>query len=156
MINIVIQILAGAFGTLGLVAIIGAPKKYLFYCAAIGSLSWIVYYALFNYTDFISEPIATFAGTAVGILLSRFYAVREKCPVTIFLVSAIFPLVPGAGIFWTAFYLATNQLDLAGSKGFLAIKLALAIVLGIVIVFEIPQSFFGKLEMLLPSGKRNR
>ena len=73
--NLLIQFIAGAFGTLGLVAIVGVPKKYLFHCAMIGAVSWAVYYALFNYTDYISEPIATFVGTAVGILLSSFFAV---------------------------------------------------------------------------------
>ena len=67
---------------------------------------------------------------------------RKRCPVTIFLISGILPLVPGAGIYWTAYYLVTNQLDLALSKGFLAVKVAVAIVLGIVFVFEIPQRFF--------------
>lgn len=151
MINFLVQIIAGAFGTLGLVAMIGAPKKYLFYCASIGSITWIVYYAFYNYTNgTVTESIATFLGTGVGILLSRVFAVRERCPVTIFLVSSIFPLVPGAGIFWTAFYFATNQLDLAGAKGFLAIKLALAIVLGIVLVFEIPQALITKLANIVP------
>mgnify|MGYP003371754346 FL=1 len=83
-----------------------------------------------------------FLATVLVILLSRFFAVRKRCPVTIFLISGILPLVPGAGIYWTAYYLVTNQLDLALSKGFLAVKVAVAIVLGIVFVFEIPQRFF--------------
>ena len=153
--NILIQAVAAALGTLGLVAIVGVPRKYLVHCAGIGAITWAVYFALYNYTDFVSEPIATLIGTAIGIVLARFFAVRERCPVTIFLVSAIFPLVPGAGIFWTTYYFATSQLDLAGSKGFLAIKLAMAIVLGIVLVFEIPQSFFTKMVGLLPEKKES-
>ena len=69
-------------------------------------------------------------------------AVRNRCPVTIFLVSGIFPLVPGAGIYWTAYYLVTEQLRLAVYTGYEAVKVAVAIVLGIVFVFELPQGVF--------------
>ena len=72
----------------------------------------------------------------------RFFAVRERCPVTIFLICGILPLVPGAGIYWTCYYLVTGQLDEASTRGFSALKAAVAIVLGIVFVFEIPQRFF--------------
>lgn len=53
----------------------------------------------------------------------------------------IFPLVPGAGIYWTAYYIVTDQMELASRTGFSAVKAAVAIVLGIIFVFEIPQSF---------------
>ena len=145
MINYLIQIIAGALGTMGLMAMIGSPRRYLIHCAAIGSFTWFVYYFLYNGTDMVSEPIAALIGTVMGVFLARFLAVLEKCPVTIFLVSAIYPLVPGAGIFWTTFYFSTNQQNLAVDKGFLALKFALAIVLGIVVVFEIPQSFFSRI-----------
>lgn len=61
---------------------------------------------------------------------------------TIFLICGILPLVPGAGIYWTCYYLVTGQLDEASTRGFSALKAAVAIVLGIVFVFEIPQRFF--------------
>lgn len=155
MINYLLQIVSAALGTLGLVTMIGAPERHLKYCSAIGACTWGVYYALYNCTNLFSEPVSTLMGTAVGIMIARYLAVREKCPVTVFLISAIFPLVPGAGIFWTTFYFSTNQMSLAGTKGFLALKLALAIVLGIVIVFEIPQSFFTKLVKVLHGKKEN-
>ena len=89
-----------------------------------------------------SLSIATFVATVIVILLSRWFAVREHCPVTIFLISGIIPLVPGAGIYRAAYYTVTNQLYLAVQTGFDAVKMAVAIVLGIVFVFEIPQAVF--------------
>ena len=68
---------------------------------------------------------------------------------TVFLICGIFPLVPGAGIYWTSYYLVTAQMRLAMSSGFAAMKAAIAIVLGIVFVFEIPNGFFRVL-----AGKR--
>ncbi|MFR3753336.1 MAG: threonine/serine exporter family protein [Enterocloster sp.] len=47
--------------------------------------------------------------------------------------------MPGAGIYWTVYYLVTEQLGLAVHTGYEAVKAAVAIVLGIVFVFELPQ-----------------
>ena len=76
------------------------------------------------------------------MFLSRIFAVAKQCPVTIFLVAGLIPLAPGAGIYWTAYYLVTDQLALARSSGFAALKAAFAIVLGIVAMFELPGGLF--------------
>ena len=81
----------------------------------------------------------------VVIFLSRLAAVLKKCPVTIFLIAGIFPLVPGAGVYWTAYYIVTDQLRLAAETGYTAVKVAVAIVLGIVFIFELPQGLFVRL-----------
>ena len=73
------------------------------------------------------------------ILLSRLAAVKERCPVTIFLISGIFPLVPGAGVYWTVYYMVTDQLYLAVQTGYTAVNVAVAIVLGIVVDYELQQ-----------------
>ena len=65
-----------------------------------------------------------------------------KCPITLFLVSGIVPLVPGAGVYDTAYYLVTNQPAHAGQSGLEALKIAFAIVLGIVFIVAIPREVF--------------
>ena len=70
--------------------------------------------------------------------------VDGKCPITIFLISGIITLVPGAGIYFTAYYLVTNQLAMAAVKGLGAVKVAFAIVLGIVCIVSIPREVFQK------------
>ena len=69
---------------------------------------------------------------------------RTRVPVTVYTIPCVIPLVPGSGIYWTAFYVVTNDLERAGARGFLTLKDAVAIVLGILFVFEIPQSWFRK------------
>ena len=46
------------------------------------------------------------------------------------------------GLYWTTYYTVTEQMDLALANGVLALQSAVAIVLGIVVVFELPQRFF--------------
>ena len=135
------EIIAAALGTFAFAILFGVPKKYYPYCAMIGGFSWITY-ILFK--DF-GIVMASLAATVVVVLLSRITAIRERCPVTIFLISGIFPLVPGSYVYWTAYYLVTDQVKLAAETGYTAVKIAAAIVLGIVFVFEIPQKLFVKL-----------
>ena len=44
-------------------------------------------------------------------------SIRHKAPVTIFLLPGIFPLVPGAGIYYTAYYFLQGEQELFASKG---------------------------------------
>ncbi len=52
--------------------------------------------------------------------------------------------MPGAGIYWAAYYTVSNQLQMALETGYGAVKVAVAIVLGIVFVFELPEKWFHK------------
>ena len=111
-----LQILAAGIGTVAFGALFGVPSKYYPYCGLIGASGWAVYVFLWMRTGFWSEAVVVFLATVLVILMSRFFAVRERCPVTIFLICGILPLVPGAGIYWTCYYLVTGQLDEASTR----------------------------------------
>lgn len=134
------EFITAAIATICFSFIFGAPKKYYPLCGLIGALSWVLYIGLMDLG--LSDTESIFITTVIIIILSRLSAVRCRCPVTVFVIAGIIPLVPGAGIYWSAYYLVTNQFALAADKGFLAFKAAIAIVLGIVIVFEFPQKWF--------------
>lgn len=137
--TLLLEIIAAAIGTAAFSVIFGVPGKYYPYCGVIGGIGWAVY-GLISADG--SVVAASFVATFVVVFLSRFAAVWKKCPVAIFLVSGIFPLVPGASVYWTAYYLVTDQVMMGLQKGYMALKIAFAIVLGIVCVFEIPQKLF--------------
>ena len=145
----IIQMIAAMAGTISFSLLFGVPTKYYPYCGLIGGAGWGVYSA----ASLCWAPAeAALAATVVVILLSRLAAVWKQCPATIFLISGIFPLVPGAGVYWTVYYLVTNQPSLAAQTGYAAAKTAVAIVLGIVFVFELPQGLF----LTLAGQKNNR
>ena len=117
------------------------PRRHYLACGLTGAVGWMVY--IFGVELFALSPaIATLVATLPLTGCARFFAIRHKAPVTIFLLPGIFPLVPGAGIYRAAYYMVTDQLYLAVQTGFDAVKMAVAIVLGIVFVFEIPQTVF--------------
>jgi uncharacterized membrane protein YjjB (DUF3815 family) len=53
--------------------------------------------------------------------------------------------VPGAGIYYTAYYLFTGNQELFSSKGLNTFEVAAAIVFGIIFGYALPQGLFGKL-----------
>ena len=138
------SILYAIIGTIALSVLVGVPSRCYPYCGLIGGSGWMVYILMQNVWN-MGAGTAALLATMVVLIFSRIAAIWKRCPVTIFLVSGIFPLVPGAGIYWTAYYIVTNQLQLAAQTGYEAIKIAAAIVLGIVFVFELPQILFLKL-----------
>ena len=147
------QVLAAAVGTIAFSVLFSVPRAYYPYCGLIGGAGWVVYCLLISS---VSSPEATFFATIVVILLSRLFAVWERCPVTLFLIPGIFPLVPGAGVYWTAYDIVTDQLELASETGFTALKVAVAIVLGIVLIFQLPQGLFSGISGLAPDAWKRR
>lgn len=135
----IVQLLAAMIGTVAFSALFGVPSRYYLYCGLIGGAGWGVYLAADRVID---STYAILLATMVVIFLSRVAAIWKHCPATIFSISGIFPLVPGAGVYWTTYYIVTEQLNLAAETGYMAVKNAVAIVLGIVFIFEIPQGFF--------------
>ena len=139
--NMILELLPAAAGTVAFAILYGIPKKYYLYCAPIGAAGWLLYRVMISLAG-AGEFEATFLATALVVLLSRFVAVAEHCPATVFVTAGIFPLVPGAGIYWSCYYLVTSQFDMAGIKGLAAMQAIIGIVLGIVFIFELPHSFF--------------
>ncbi|WP_167956941.1 threonine/serine exporter family protein [Anaerosporobacter faecicola] len=137
------QFLAAMIGTIAFSLLFSVPSRYYPWCGIVGGIGWLCYLISGSY---VGNIVGCFFATCVVVLLCRFFATRMRCPVTIFLISGIFPLVPGAGIYWTAYYTIMEQYSLASAKGFETIKYAVAIVLGIIFIFEIPQGFFKRME----------
>lgn len=139
--KMILELLPAALGTVAFAVLFGIPKKYYLYCAPIGAAGWLLYRVMMAFAGAgIFE--ATFLATALVVLLSRFVAVAEQCPATVFVTAGIFPLVPGAGIYWACYYLVTSQFDLAGTNALSALQAMIGIVLGIVFIFELPYSAF--------------
>ena len=138
--NVILNSIYSAIGTLGFAALFGVPKKYYISCGVTGIAGWLTYMAT---SHFSSASIGSFFAALMVVLVSRILAVKEKCPITVFLISGIFPLVPGAGIYYTVYYLLTNQMEKAALQGMNSVKIAFAIVLGIIIVVSIPREVFG-------------
>ena len=139
--SLLVQTLAAFIGTTAFAVLFGVPRKQYVAAGLVGAFGWLLYLILFRHAG-MSAAIATLISTIFIGILSRVFAVVEKCPAAVFLLCGIFPLVPGAGVFWSTYYLISNQFELSSTAGFTAGKIAIAIVLGIILAMELPQRFF--------------
>ena len=137
------QAVAAFLGTLGFAILYGVDREQYLTSGIIGIAGWMVYLVTLRFASF-SAPIASLAA-AFGIsVLSRFAAVPNRCPAQIFIICGLFTLVPGAGVFWGSYYVTTSQFALGIQSGFMALKVAICIVLGIVLAMELPQRLFSR------------
>jgi uncharacterized membrane protein YjjB (DUF3815 family) len=96
-----------------------------------GALSWGMYIGMYALTD--SKIFGFFiASVAVGIY-AEILAIILKRPATVFIVSAVIPLVPGGGIYYTMTESIRGNIDGTLSFGFETISIAGAIAAGIAI-----------------------
>ena len=127
-----IQMLVALVGTSSFAVLFGVPRRYYLSCGVVGMLGWAAYLLSLRCT-----PLGIFGSTLVAAtliaLLSSWSARLLKCPSTVFLICGIFPLIPGAGVFWSSYYIVSEQMRAAAGAGFLAVKVTIAIVLGIIL-----------------------
>lgn len=140
-VEILLQLLAAYIGTVAFSILFSVPKEYHFDCGATGSIGWGVYLVISRTCQ--TPVIATFFASMVLTMLARFQAVKCQAPTTVFLLSGIFTLVPGAGIYYTAANFFTGDGQAALNSGIDTIKLAVAIGLGIGAAYSFPARMFG-------------
>ena len=138
----IVQILVAFVATIAFSVLFNVPKEQYIYCGTTGALGWLCY--IIVNSIYPSPVLASFIATFVLTCISRIFAVYRKSPVTIFLISGIFPLVPGAGIYNTAYHMIMSDNVLAFNTGIQTVKVAVAISLGILFVFSLPQSIFNQ------------
>ena len=71
-------------------------------------------------------------------LLARILAITLRTPVTVFLLTGIFPLVPGAGIYYSAYYFIQATTLWRWQNGISTFKIAVALAVGIALVLGHP------------------
>ena len=140
---IILEFIVAMFATISFAILFNAPRKEVVCCGLTGALGWVVYYTMTQ--QGIHLVLASLVATFCLTVLSRAFAVIRKSPVTVYLLPGIFPLVPGAGIYYTAYYLFNGNTEMSGFKGLETLEIAGAIVFGIIFGFGIPQGWFHKL-----------
>lgn len=147
-----IQFAVAIGATVSFAILFSAPKEQYVYCALTGGVGYLSYIFILNQFHTGTATASLFA-TLILTLLSRIFSVIRKNPVTIYLVTGIFPLVPGAGIYYTSYYLIMDETQLFTQSGIETFKIAGAISLGIIFGLAVPQRFFRLIQTV--SLRRN-
>ncbi|MBO7652681.1 MAG: threonine/serine exporter family protein [Bacteroidales bacterium] len=134
--GIAVQLFAAFAGTTAFSILFGVPRRYYVFCGIAGMLGWLLYLLLARYTA-VPMTVNVFLSTALVTFVSTMFSILRKCPVTVFLICGIFPLVPGAGLFWTTYNIVSNDVSAALGYGLTAVKVTVAIAFGILIINEL-------------------
>ena len=134
--ELVAQLFLAGAGTLSFAILFACPRRSLPYCALVGAVGWFVYELLTMFR--LDSAAASLLAVIPLTLLTRIFAIVLKTPVTVFLLAGIFPLVPGAGIYYTAYYFIQGNNALALSNGISTFKIAVALAIGITLVLSLP------------------
>ena len=140
-----IQLPAAFIGTMGFSALFGTPRRFYLSCGLTGMLGWALYLLMLRQCLPSVAGAAFFAALLVA-MVSHLLAGVRRCPATVFLICGIIPLVPGGGIFWTAYHLVANHLQLAATTGFTALKVTIAIAGGIILATAIGARIHRKIK----------
>ena len=137
MIEMLLQTLATFMLTVSFCVILAAPRSEWIFCGISGIVSYLVNQLIL--TSGIHQILATLGATIALSLSSRMLAVLRRQPVTVYLMPGIFPLAPGAGIYFTAYYLIAGDMEAFSQEGMKTLETAVAIALGIVFASGLPQ-----------------
>lgn len=137
----IVQFLVALVATVSFAVLYDAPQKELLFSGLSGAVGWVVYLYLTDEMQ-INKVFACVTATLILTLIARILAVVRCCPVTVYLLVSIFPLVPGTGIYYTSYYLITRQNELFAATGLATFETAAAIAFGIAMGFGLPQSWF--------------
>ena len=134
------QTLVSFIATFAFAVVFHTPKKQCAFSGLVGAFGWLIYLV---YVHFTADPVFASFFAALGLTyLGRVFSFYRHAPLPVFIISGIFPIVPGAGIYYTGYHIFMNDNAAALSTGLETIKIAIAIALGIGIVISLPRGFF--------------
>ena len=139
MINMIIQVLAAGFASLGFAILYNVKGHKIWVSFFGGILTWGLYLIL--YKIFHQDVICYFLVTSFITFYVELAARIFKTPATTFLVAAIIIIIPGGGLYRTIAALMEQRWQNFIDAGFNTLSIALAIAAGIMVVSSI-SSFF--------------
>lgn len=129
---LVIQAIACFIGCVGFSILFNIHGVGCILCAIGGVLAWLTYRLLFQYTG--DDIAAYFWGAAIAALYSEIMARVRKYPAISYLVISIFPLIPGAGVYYAMRYAVNGDLASFGQQGVHTGAIAGIMAVGILLV----------------------
>lgn len=130
-----IQCAASFIGCIGFAILFNIHGPGVLLCALGGCLAWGAYCIAHQFLQ--NEAVCYFIAALVASAYSEIMARVRKFPAISYLVVSIFPLLPGAGIYYTTNYLVQGDMASFADKGMDTIAIAGALAVGILMVSTI-------------------
>lgn len=135
-----IQLTAAILGSFGFAVLFNVRGRKLIFATIGGGWAWAVYLLAGGFTE--NEYICGFISSVMLTLYAECMARVHKTPVTVFLVSAAIPLIPGAALYRTMDYLMQRNWDLFGQESVYTLLFAASMSAGITATTLIFRTFW--------------
>lgn len=142
-IQLLIQCAVSFAATVAFAILFHTPRNQYIACGLTGMAGWGIYWVAVQLGA--SVVFASFLGAVVLALLTRTLSEVCRCPSVVYITAGIFPLVPGAGIYYTVYYFILGDNAACLAKGVETLKIAVVIALGILVVLSLPRGVFHRL-----------
>ena len=133
----IIQVLAAFGGTICFSILFNSRKKRLLLVGICGALTWIAYLILYWFTE--SEMVSYFFASMLAAAMAEIFARIVRCPSTVLLVPNLIPLMPGGRLYYTMFYLVSEDHEQMKTYLDLLLTDALSLSFGVIVVISIVQ-----------------
>lgn len=130
--SLAMECIAAAIGCIGFCILFNIHFPGALLCALGGSLTWLVYTIALKIGG--SEIIGYFWGAFFAAVYSEVMARIRKYPAISYLVVSIFPLIPGAGVYYTMTHAVRGEMELFASRGMFTAAIAGVMAVGILLV----------------------
>ncbi len=104
-------------------------------CALGGGITWLAYCIVFRFTDDI--VMSNFIAAIIASVYAEIMARVRKYPAISYLVVSLFPLLPGAAVYFATNCIVSGDMDGFATKATQTIAIAGALAIGILIVSTI-------------------
>ena len=128
----VIQCLACFVGCLGFSIVFNIHGSGGLFYSLGGMLTWVIYLISMELSG--RELLGYFWGAVFASAYAEIIARVRKCPAISCLVISIFPLIPGAGVYFTMNYAVRGQMDLFAARGMYTAGIAGLMAVGILLI----------------------
>jgi uncharacterized membrane protein YjjP (DUF1212 family) len=126
------QLIACYIGCIGFVILFNIHGPGGLLCALGGTIAWGTYLLVFRLTR--NDLAAYFWAAMVASLYSETMARIRKYPAISYLVISIFPLIPGASVYYTMNYAVRDEMVAFADKGMHTIAIAGVIAVGVILI----------------------
>lgn len=126
--------------------------KNLVFATLGGGFTWFIYLFSSNYIH-ISNILCFFIASIFAALYSEIMARILKTPVTTLIISAIIPLVPGSGMYYTMSESVQGNITTSLNLGIQTLAIAGTIAIGVFLISSLSKTLFHFRRMLIERYK---
>ena len=122
-------------GTTAFAILFRVRKQHFLDCTILGFISWFLFLTLSELQS--NVMLSIFISGFIIAIASRILAVKRKCPAIVFLMTSLFPLLPGLSFYRSIYYMLMGQETISISFAKESFLIAFTIAISIAIVQHI-------------------